>query len=72
MESRYKVNKIGYLIDIQVENTNNCPEGYTPLLNYKWSGTNDGCYCHSNSNGYTFDFVLLVNLVPFRVNAQAI
>jgi hypothetical protein len=34
MEKRYHIigNCIGYIIDIKSVNTNNCPEGYTPLL----------------------------------------
>lgn len=30
---------IGYIIDIKVVNTDNCPEGYQPLIDYTWSGT---------------------------------
>jgi hypothetical protein len=49
---------LGYIIDIKVEKTNNCPEGYHPLLTYQWPGSVDGCYCTSTNNGYFIDFVL--------------
>lgn len=59
----------GYIIDIKVEKTNNCPEGYLPLVNYEWPGSVDGCYCSSNNNGYVFDFVLEVIMFLVRENA---
>jgi hypothetical protein len=46
------------VIDIKAEKTNNCPEGYEPLLTYQWPGTVDGCFCTSNTNGFNFDFVM--------------
>lgn len=58
LEQRYSHTHAGYIIDIKAEKTNNCPEGYYPLVNYTWPGSLDGCYCNSNQNGYAFDFVM--------------
>lgn len=42
----------GYIIDIKVVNTNNCPEGFSPLINYTWPGTVQGCYCDIDIEDY--------------------
>ena len=43
---------LGYIIDIKSVNTNNCPEGYTHLLEYTWAGTMAGCYCNIGMGGF--------------------
>lgn len=35
---------------VTVSNTADCPTGFTPLFNYKWPGTIDGCNCKSINN----------------------
>lgn len=62
---------LGYIIDIRVEKTNNCPEGYSPLISYEWPGTTIGCSCQSSSNGYSFNFVLLVDIDRLRDSVRA-
>lgn len=31
--------RVGYVIDIKAVSTMNCPQGYEPLINYQWDGT---------------------------------
>lgn len=50
--------KKGYVIDIKSVNTNNCPEGYQPLLDYTWTGTAEGCFCTTGLSGFTVQYIL--------------
>lgn len=72
LEDGYISKYLGYIIDIKAENTNNCPEGYDPMINYVWPGTIDGCYCSSSANNYNFEFVLSVFNILSRANARVI
>ena len=39
-------------------NTDNCPEGYSALIGYKWPGTNVGCYCQATVDSHTLEYIL--------------
>lgn len=71
-QGRKKCHIVGYIIDVKVVNTNNCPEGYSAVVNSTWNGTNTGCHCQTNVNARIFDFVLIVILLLFRGNAAAV
>lgn len=38
----------------------NCPQGYEPLIDYKWDGTREGCNCPTMLNNYYYEFILPV------------
>jgi|JI6StandDraft_1071083.scaffolds.fasta_scaffold05394_8 hypothetical protein len=50
----------GYIIDIKAVSTMNCPQGYEPLIDYHWDGTEEGCNCPTMLNNYYYEFILPV------------
>lgn len=48
----------GYIIDIKQVSSDNCPYGYTELINYYWPGTYDGCYCQTFVNNHASQYIL--------------
>ena len=41
-------------------NTNNCPEGFDPVINYTWPGNVEGCFCDVGINNYNVEYILEV------------
>lgn len=53
MARRYHIYNLGFINDIIVTDSTDCPSSYDHAFNFNWPGTGYGCYCEADKN-HTF------------------